>query len=76
MVQYEDQETDTGIIHRAYSDFTSYTGVLSVCVCVYACITCVSAVLCNFLTCSFMKSTQPRCLPVLSSQDPLPSASL
>ena len=76
MVQYEDQETDTGIIHRAYSDFTSYTGVLSVCVCVYACITCVSAVLCNFLTCSFVKSIQPRCLPVLSSQDPLPSASL
>ena len=60
MVQYKGQEMDTGIIQKAYSGFTSYRRLK--CVCVYACIGCICVGLCNFPTCSFMKSTQPRCL--------------
>ena len=48
IIQYQNRESDIGIIHKDYSDFTSYRHThLCVIVCVCACI-----VLCNFTTCS------------------------
>ena len=42
--QYQNQASDIGTIHRAYSDFISFT---CICVCV-----CVCVVLCNFIKCT------------------------
>ena len=68
MVQYKGQEMDTGVIHKAYSGFTSYTGVLSVCVCIcmhwmYKCRSM------QFSHMQFHEINTTKMLTVLSSQD-------